>query len=314
MREQVLWNERKEVEWLNYTVQPPKGFLTGDYYKAEKEFGAPEGMEGHHGTLEVVCQDGKIVFVEFNEKTMPGYYNQYFGGIDKRRSDYGIWQASKARQAKAGVVLADGMAYIEAQIMEQQSLTGEFKFLTGASGSMKNMLPMATQLAEEVKTPSHRKIYSLSEDFGYGITGWLKVIIEDDNKIVDFSYDEIFADHQEPINYPELKRYYKQSKYHSPCYQDPFAPGWDRHCWNCSFRAIMDQLKERVLDCQDLFNIDGLIYTDGVNMGAIWDSKEQYTEPYTNNTAVRYPAYDNYLRMVGKLAEHLPSQFRVRRG
>lgn len=96
-REPVIWNQREEVDWLNYSVQPPKGLLIGDYYKAVNEFGAPAGMQGHTGSLEVVCSGGKLLFVEFNEKTMPDYYNQYFGGIDKRRTDYGIWQASKPR-------------------------------------------------------------------------------------------------------------------------------------------------------------------------------------------------------------------------
>ncbi len=307
-REPVIWNQREEVDWLNYSVQPPKGLLIGDYYKAVNEFGAPAGMQGHTGSLEVVCSGGKLLFVEFNEKTMPDYYNQYFGGIDKRRTDYGIWQASKPRQAKAGVVLADGMAFVEAQMMEKQSLEGNFELLTGASGSMRNLLPLASKLSKEIQTSSKQKLYSLSEDFGYGLTGWLRIVIED-GKIVDLRYDEIFADHQKPIRYPELKRYYKQSKYFSPCYQDPFAPGWDRHCWNCSFRAIMDLLRARVLEKQDLFDIEGLIYTDGENMGPLWDHDAPFDAPQTNSVQVRYPSYDNYLHMASELAKHLPAPF-----
>ena len=59
-REPVIWNQREEVDWLNYSVQPPKGLLIGDYYKAVNEFGAPAGMQGHTGSLEVVCSGGKI--------------------------------------------------------------------------------------------------------------------------------------------------------------------------------------------------------------------------------------------------------------
>ncbi len=41
-RAQAQWNERDEVEWLQYTVQPPAGMLKGAYYLAEMEFGMLE--------------------------------------------------------------------------------------------------------------------------------------------------------------------------------------------------------------------------------------------------------------------------------
>ena len=69
-------------------------------------------MRGHLGKLEVVCSQGKIVFVEFNEQAMDAYYNQYFTGKDKRRSDYGIWQSSKERLREGGVVLVDGLIFL----------------------------------------------------------------------------------------------------------------------------------------------------------------------------------------------------------
>ncbi|MDO4296307.1 MAG: hypothetical protein Q4D90_09165 [bacterium] len=206
MRKLVEWNQREEVDWLKYTVQPPLGITTGDYYVARKEFGGSEDVSGHHGRLEVVVKDGELVFVEFNEIAMDAYYNQYFSGRDKKRSDYGIWQASKPRQLKAGVVLADGLQFVEAQIKERQSLEGEFELLAGASGSMKNMLPMAAELVEKIKEPSEQKYYGIAEDFGYGITGWLQVIVEKD-RICSCHYDEVFADHQEEIWFPEMKRY-----------------------------------------------------------------------------------------------------------
>ncbi len=308
MREPIKWNQREEVDWLNYTVQPPLGILVGDYYCAQNEFGNPPGMGGHHGICEVVCENGNILYVEFNEWAMDAYYNQYFSNVEKRRSDYGIWQASKPRQARAGVVLIDGMAFVEAQIMKQQRLNGDFELLTGASGSMRSLIPLAHQLAEQIYTPSSKRFYGIAEDFGYGQTGWLRIIIQD-NKIISVRYDEIFADHQADIAYPELKRYYKQSKYASPCYQDPFAPGWDRHCWNASFRALVDALSARVIQTQSLFDIDGLNYTDGINLGPLWNATEQFSEPITNSTPVRYPSYDNYLYLARKLCKVMPEQF-----
>ena len=40
MRNIIEWNQREEVDWLQYTVQPPLGIMTGDYYIAAKELGA----------------------------------------------------------------------------------------------------------------------------------------------------------------------------------------------------------------------------------------------------------------------------------
>lgn len=304
MREIVEWNQRKEVDWLKYTIQPPLGFIAGDYYRAEKEFGGAGDVRGHMGRLEVVCSQGKILFVEFNETAMEAYYNQYFTRKDKRRSDYGIWQSSKERLREGGVVLADGMLHVEAQILERQSLEGEFQVLTGASGSMKNMLPMASEIAVQMKEPSPKKYFGIAEDFGYGITGWLQVVVEDGN-IISCHYDEVFGDHQADIRFPELKRYYKQSKYHSPCYQDPFPRGWDRHVWNINFKTLMDLLEKRVIETQDLLNIDGLPYLDGENQGVMWDTDQPFADPIRNGGPVRYPSYNNYLYLAGKLKKEM---------
>lgn len=310
MRQPVMWNQRQEPDWLRYTVQPPLGLITGDYYLAEKP-AVPEeyGVTGHHGKLEVVVNDGQIVFVEFNERAMDAYYNQYFGGKDKRRSDYGIWQASKPRQAKAGVVLADGMLHVEAQILQRQSLEGEFDLLTGASGSMSGLLPLTTRLAKEVQKPSSRKFYGLAEDFGYGLTGWLRVVLEGE-RMVACKYDEIFADHQNQIRFPELRQYYRQSKYHSPCYQDPFPRGCDRHVWSINFRALMDLLEKEALKAQSLFVVDALPYAEGVNQGPLWDADAPFQDAVVNEDEVRYPSWDNYLKLAAELAEVLPAGFR----
>lgn len=305
MTDIIEWNQREEVEWLQYTIQPPLGITKGDYYIARKEFGGSDDVRGHLGRLEVVCDEGRIVFAEFNEIAMDAYYNQYFTAKDKRRSDYGIWQSSKARLREGGVVLVDGMLHVEAQIMERQSLEGEFQVLTGASGSMKNMLPLTSEIVKQMKQPSTKKYYGIAEDFGYGITGWLQVIVEE-GRMVSCHYDEVFGDHQADIRFPELKRYYKQSKYNSPCYQDPFPMGWDRHVWNINFKTLMDLLEKHVLEKQDLFDLQGLPYTDGENKGAMWDGDHPFQEKITNSVQIRYPSYDNYLRLAGKLAEVLP--------
>ena len=71
------WNERQEVRWLQYTVQPPLGLVKGNYYHAQRRFGESEWSKGHLGELMVVTdEEQRIVYTEFNETTMEGYYNQ----------------------------------------------------------------------------------------------------------------------------------------------------------------------------------------------------------------------------------------------
>lgn len=310
-RQEKTWNERDEVEWLKYTVQPPMGVIKGEYYHAERRFGGNDWSEGHLGELTVVKgDDGKLIFVEFNETAMEGYYNQYFDSVSKRRSDYGIWQASAKRQADAGVVLTDGMLHIEKQIMESQSLDKEFDLLTGASNSMRGLLPLAKELAEEIQNPSSRRYYSAAENFGYGISGWLQVVVEN-GRILSCFYDEIFADTQEEIWYPELKRYYKQSKYHSPCFEEPNIPGWKNHGFFIGFRKLMDILNKQIVERQDLFDIDGLKHVDGMNAGAIWNRHAESEDPIGGcGSPIRYPVWDNYLKLAEMIQKEIDRERR----
>ena len=301
------WNEREEVKWLQYTVQPPLGLTSGSYYHAQRRFGATDWSDGHLGEFAVVKgDDGRLIFAEFNETAMDGYYNRYFDGISKRRSDYCIWQASTERQAKAGVVLTDGMLYVERQILERQSLEGSFDLLTGASNSMRGLLPLIKEVAEELEQPSAKRYYGCAEDFGYGLTGWLQVIVEQ-GRIVSCFYDEIFADSQDKIYYPELKRYYRQSKYHSRCFEEPNIPGWGNHGFFIGFHKLMDLLNQRVVERQDLFAIDGLKHTDGLDVGAIWDRRTEDERPLPplefGKTKLRYPVWNNYLRQAHVIAD-----------
>lgn len=297
----VPWNERAEVEWLQYTVQPPKGLVKGEYFHARQRFGATAWSQGHLGELAVVRgQGGRIVYVEFNETTMEGYYNRYFDQVDKRRSDYSIWQAAAERQARAGVVLVDGFLHLERQILERQSLRGEFDLLTGASNSVRGLLPLLQAVDADMQGKAPERYYGLAQDFGYGITGWLQVVVRQ-GKITRCFYDEVFADHQKDIRYPELKRYYRQSKYHSPCFEEPLAPGWPVRPSYTGFAKLMDILNERVVATQSLTGLEGLPHTQGANHGPLWDrgsAEESPLPPFTfGETTLRYPVWDNYLSL-----------------
>ena len=100
-------------------------------------------------------------------------------------------------------------------MQEKQSLSGEFDRVARASGSVKKLLTFAAKLDKELDEPSSKKLYSYSEDYGYGLTGWLKVVVEN-GRIRSCRFDEIFADNEEDIVHPELKRNSAQSNTTSP--------------------------------------------------------------------------------------------------
>ena len=160
-------NAGKKPVW---SVQPPKGMLKGDYYRIEERFppyypgveGEFPADPGHLGIVEAVKADGKLIFVELNEITAPSYYNHLYQGISKRRSSYSFWQYTKPRMQKAGSVLTMGMQYVEQQMLEKQSLSGDFDLVASASGSVKKLLTFAAKLDKELDEPSSKKLYSYS--------------------------------------------------------------------------------------------------------------------------------------------------------
>lgn len=294
-------NSGKTPVW---TVQPPKGLVKGDYYCIEERFppyyrgvdGQFPDDPGHLGIVEVIKDEGKIILVELNEITSPTYYNHLYRNISKRRSDYSFWQYTKDRMKVAGSVLTMGMEYVEKQMMDQQRISGDFDLLASASGSVKKLLKIAEKLDATLANPSSQKMYSYSEDYGFGLTGWLRIVIED-GKISSCRFDEIFADDQNDIIHPELKRYYRQSKYDCAYYEDPFPPGWDRHAFLVGFHTQMDNLNAKVVSTQDMLDLTGLPHAVGVDLGQIWDKLPDKTTELNMKERPMYPVWSNYLRM-----------------
>lgn len=302
-------NGQIDLEW---TVQPPKGMLKGDYYRIEERFppyykGIPGQFPddpGHLGIVEAVKVDGRIVWVELNEITAPTYYRHLYPNISKRRSSFSFWQYEKARMQEAKVVLTMGLQYVERQMLEQQRLSGAFDFLNSASGSAKKLIAIATKLEAAMEQPSAQTLYSYAEDFGYGITGWLKVVLEN-GKIVSCRYDEIFADHPGDIVHPELKQYYRQSKYDCVTYEDPFPAMFDRHAFLVGFRTQMDNLNSKVAATQNLLDISGLPHSAGVDLGPLWDDPCTEKKPLDMKQRPIYPALRNYQRLAAVVLEEM---------
>ena len=82
-------------------------------------------------------------------------------------------------------ILRDGQFAEKTQILEKQDLDADYDLLTGASFSMKNMIGLKDDVSAQRKDSNHKKqrYYGYTEDYGYGITGWLQVVVED-GKIV----------------------------------------------------------------------------------------------------------------------------------
>lgn len=305
------WHEDNEAELIRWSAKPGyTGLLKGNYYYADKRYSGRWGDAGHLMALEVVADDdNKVLWAEFNENTMGNYYVRPFQGVSKRRTDYAFFQDfhDKRRSVAYGKVLTNGLQYVEDQMMAGKPMDGEFDLLTGASFSLKNTIGIAKDIDAQMKGPNHgkQKYYGYVEDFGYGIIGWLQVVVEG-GKIVRCFYDEIFADDTKDIVYDDLKPFYRQSKYHSTTYEDPFPTGWDRHAWLVAFCDMSDQLNKKVVETQDLLDISGLPCTEGPDMGTVWDApgRDDAADLISNSDATarsverpRLPVWNNYLRM-----------------
>ena len=217
----------------------------------------------------------KIVLVEFNEMTRPNYYNRYFQNVSKRMSSYNF----KMGEAK-GAAWIQGVLKAEKQMMDEQRLTGDFDTVAGASNSIQqSMVPLAAELAPATEKPSKAKFYSIAEDLGKGITGRLKVVVED-GKIISCRYDEIFADSPEDIKLPRQKQYYRQSKYESVDFDEDSRIG---------FNIQMDELNDKVVATQNMLDLTGLPATEETG-----DYKK-------SGFTIRNTAWDNYLKLAEKL-------------
>ena len=239
------------LDRLFWTVQPPQGLIKGHYYREEMRFGSGGNFDpGHLGILEVVYRDGKLRMVEFNERCTPTYYVNSQQDMSKRLSNYCFFQAAKGRTEKTGAVIVNGMTHVEQQMMAENRLTGAFDLVTGASNSINRaMLPLAEKIAAQLDQPSGKLYYGTTMQVEEGVTGRLQVVLEDGRYVSSF-YDEIFADRPEEIADPDLKRYYRQSKYYSPEYISTSALGFNKYS---------DLIGQMVVENQSLTQLPDLI-------------------------------------------------------
>ncbi len=259
-----------EVIDLDWSIQPKLGITKGDYYRIEERF-----RQGHLGILEVVKNEDEIVHVEFNEMTRPNYYHRYYQNVPKRMSEYNFSMGEKK-----GAAWIQSVVKVEKQMLEEQRITGDFDVVSGASNSIyQSMVPLAEKILPALDKPSGETYYSIAENLGGGLTGYLKVVLKD-NKITSIKYDEIFADSPEEIEEADLKQYYRQSKYDSVEYIEPSRIG---------FNVQMDALNEKVIKTQDMLDLSELPAIDETGNYA------------SSGFTIRNKSWDNYLNLAEKL-------------
>ena len=246
---------------------PVEGIISGDYYRVEKN-----SEYGRQAIFEGVKDKGRIVKTEYNEVAGGDSSSRYYQGTSKRLSEYNFHMMHEGDE---GISWAEVILDIEGQMVEKQSLAGEFDILAGCTHYVEySMLPLGRKLEEKMMGSSSKRYYELTKNLGGGIYGNLRVIIED-NKIISCRYDELFAPKKKDIVYKDLKDFYRQSKYHSVEYRDPSGTG---------FNIQMDELDRRVVATQNMLDIEGLPATK--------DSPKGYKK--------KNPAWENYL-VVAKL-------------
>ena len=261
----------------DWDATPHLGLIKGDYYKLEERF-----RQGHLGTFETIVNDDKLAYVEFNETTRPNYYVRFYQNQNKRMSEYN--QNMKERK---GVAWIESVLLVEKTMLDEQRLTGDFDTVTGATNSVKqSMLPLAEKVKSSIVPSSEfkgPKGYILNKKLDDGLIGSLKIIVEN-GKITDLKYDEIFPRDPKDIEAENFKKHHGLSKYESVLYEEPSRIG---------FNIAMDQLTQKVIETQDLFNLEGL--------PAIEDSGDYKKSGFTK----RNTSWDHYLELAKELSDEM---------
>lgn len=249
--------KNKDSYW---SALPEEGIISGDYYRVEKT-----SDTGKSASLEVITDNSQIVKVEYNEVGGGEASKRYNQGLSKRFSEYNF---NMMKNGDEGVSWAEVILDIEKQMVEKQSLTGEFDMIAGCTHSIElSMLPLAREMEMRIKNSSSLRYYELTKNLGGGLYGNLRVIVEEE-RIISCRYDELFAPKKNDIIYKDLKKFYRQSKYNSMEYGDPSGIG---------FNMQMDELNKRVVSTQDMMDIQGLPATTdnpvrGKKRNLAWDN------------------------------------------
>lgn len=243
-----------------WSAKPAEGYISGDYYVAEKLFEehesttTPGTKTAYTAVLRVVKDGDRLVMVEMDEIGPDDYYAGEWSGMPKRSSGYAFFQAENQRTEKTMVTWVNGQTYLEHQMLSENRLSGDFNTIKGTSNSArKAFIPAAAELEETIKTnPSEQKYYALTKAFEDGMTARLELIYEG-SQLIDLNYNEFYADTKEEIGLEEENEFYRQSKYYSSTYKE--VTGKD-------FVAFAENLKSQGLSAQGVAKIENSYESD----------------------------------------------------
>lgn len=222
---------------MYWTATPPMGLIVGEYYGLVHKFG--HFGDQYDALVDLVVDNGRIVHVEMDEKLSPTYYSKTWANQKKRRTGYTFFQFEKPRTDVTKVTWANGVTFLEYQILKNQSLNFEFDTVYGSSNSARDgFIPAVKVLKDMVQKPSGRYYIGYSKTLDDGLIGRIQLVYEGD-KLVKADYDEIFPDTKDAIRSEELKKYYRQSKYDSVAYNEATQG---------AFKAFADALSAKMIE------------------------------------------------------------------
>ena len=227
----------EKAKIMHWTALPPMGLIEGEYYGLDHKFGH---FNDHYDALvDLVVNNGKIVHVEMDEKLSPTYYNPTWANQKKRRTGYTFFQFSKPRTDVTKVTWANGVTFLEYQILKNQSLDFQFDTVYGSSNSARDgFIPAVAILKDMVTKPSGEYYIGYTKKLPDDLVARLELIFKGKD-IVRATYDEIFPDEKAEIKDPALRDYYRQSKYDSVAYNEKTGG---------AFKKFADELTKAIVD------------------------------------------------------------------
>ncbi|MGL5956465.1 MAG: hypothetical protein ACRC0X_07690 [Brevinema sp.] len=219
------------------TIIPEFGIRQGFFYQETTIFIGRTA--GHTGILWAIHDGNQLIDVYFDEQARPSYHTKKFANNFKRLNEYDNMMAKDNR----GIGWFNGVRQAELDYLQAGNLAIDIDAVSQASNTPENaIIPMAKKIQTRIdhgeKTQTAIRIVEPFED---GTVGDL-LIVYDQNKIVDFSYDELIPENTTNKN---LMAYAGQSKRYSFDYKIP-APA------RYGFFFTVDQMREAVLAQNDL--------------------------------------------------------------
>ncbi len=231
----------EKAKIMHWTAEPPMGLIVGEYYGLDHRFAH---FNDHYNALvDLVVDNGRIVHIEMDEKLSDTYYNKTWANQKKRRTGYTFFQFSKPRTDVTKVTWANGVTFLEYQILKHQSLDLQFDTVYGSSNSARDgFIPAVAVLKDMVAKPSGEYYIGYSKRLDDGLIARLQLVYKGKN-IVKASYDEIFSDFKENVKDPALREFIRQSKYDSVPYNEKYGP---------AFKTFADELSKAIIAANSL--------------------------------------------------------------